>query len=70
MKILWLEIRWKKDNLDIRPLSVEDEVIGGLIHLKPLWGGGGNFLPPPQRGLNLVSNKNETSGLFEKGAGF
>ena len=67
MKILWLEIRWKKDNLDVRPLSVEDEVIGGLIHLKPLWRGGGLFTPP-QRGLNLINNKNETSGLFEKGA--
>ena len=26
----------KKDNLDFRPLSVEDEDIGGLIHLKLL----------------------------------
>ena len=31
--------------------------------------GGGGFLPPPQRGLNLINNKNETSGLLEKGAG-
>ena len=36
MKILWLEIWLKKDNLDVRPLSVEDEVIGGLIYFKSL----------------------------------
>ena len=34
----------------------------------PLRGEGGGFLAPPQRGLNLINNQNETSGLFEKGA--